>query len=151
MRARDLSWLVVLVAACSQESGTGGGGGTGGSGGSEGTCDQLQEWTQVAPHADYAECALPPNSSCDRESFCGPDGCGHKDSSFDANGCHRARCQDDSDCEVGQRCYDTGADNSINAPCAASEYACCADADGCLCVAQTDCATEKHCVDESEL
>ncbi|MBL8741875.1 MAG: hypothetical protein JNK04_12295 [Myxococcales bacterium] len=67
------------------------------------------------------------------------------------NGCRRLGCATDADCAAGQRCYDTNPNNSVNGPCAATEYACCPDSEGCYCVAQTDCPSEKHCVDESEL
>ncbi len=154
-----LPCVTVSLWACSTETGGLGAGGlgtgglgTGGAGGGQNDeCYQIAEWTVMTPHADFAACALPPNSSCSRATFCGPSGCGGKDSSFDANGCRRPGCQEDADCGSGQRCYDTGAGNPINAPCAATEYACCPDGDGCYCTAQLDCPTEKHCVDESEL
>ena len=128
-------------------------GGRGGRGASnaEAECYQIAEWTKMTPHPDFAACAIPPNASCDRASFCGPLGCGGKESSFDVNGCRRQLCEEDTDCGEGQRCYDTGAGNPIANPCAATEYACCPVSDGCYCFAQMDCSTEKHCVDESEL
>ena len=72
-----------------------------------------------------------------------------KGATFDANGCRRVVCSDDSDCAAGQRCFDT--EGLEGAACVTPVYSCCRQPDNCTCVFEATCNFEKHCVDESEL